>query len=443
MKEKNAMNSQDLICENISVSAEGVLQFAGQNTLALAEKYGTPLYLMDEDRIRERCRTYLTAMAGALGEKGKVLYASKAASYKRLYEIMKQEGMGIDVVSSGEICTAKKADFPLKNAFFHSNNKTDADIAYAIDCGVGCFVVDNAEELYAIGRIATQKGKRQPILLRLTPGIDPHTYAAVATGKVDSKFGSAIETGQAEEITKLALSVAGIELKGFHCHVGSQVFDSQVYIQTVECMLAFVAYVKQKLGFETQWLDLGGGYGVRYTCNDPEIDIAANIYEVADALKETAAKLRLELPCIFLEPGRSIVADAGMTLYTAGTVKRIPGYKNYVSVDGGMTDNPRYVLYGSPYTIVPAGKMLQPREMCCAVVGRCCESGDILQENVQMPESITRGDIIACLTTGAYHYSMASNYNRIPRPPVVMLTKGTSYVAVRRETPEDLTRLDV
>ena len=433
---------RDLICENISEEG-GVLHFAGQNTLELAEKYGTPVYLMDEDRIRDRCRTYVGAMKAALGEKGHVLYASKAASYKRMYEIMEEEGMGIDVVSSGEICTALRAGFPLEKAFFHSNNKTDADIEYAIANAIGYFVVDNAEELYAIDRIAGNRGVVQPVILRLTPGIDPHTYEEVATGKVDSKFGTAIETGQAEQITKLALTFRHIRLAGFHCHVGSQVFDSDVYIATVEIMLDYIAHVKALLGFETEILDLGGGYGVRYTDDQPHIDIAANIHMVAQALEKKAAALGIRLPHIYMEPGRSIVADAGMTLYTVGTVKRITGYKNYVSVDGGMTDNPRFVLYGAPYTVVPAGKMPEKREMVCDVVGRCCESGDVIQENVRMPESIRRGDIIACLTTGAYHYSMASNYNRIPRPPVVMLRNGESYIAVRRETPEDLVALDV
>jgi len=437
------MMNETMICSNISVNGDGVLLFAGQSTAALAQKYGTPVYLMDEDRIHQRCRTYLDAMQEALGEKGHVLYASKAASYKRIYEIMKEEGMGIDVVSAGEICTAVKAGFPMEKAYFHSNNKTDADIAYAMEKGVGCFVADNAEELYAIQRIAGEKNLYQPVVLRLTPGIDPHTYEAVATGKVDSKFGAAIETGQAEELTKIALSLDRVVLKGFHCHVGSQVFDSDVFISTIDIMMEYIAHVKNTLGFEPEILDLGGGYGVRYTAEQPEIDIAENIHIVAAKLKEKASQLGIALPNISMEPGRSIVADAGMTLYTVGTIKRIPGYKNYVSVDGGMTDNPRFVLYGAPYTVLPADNMFADRNMVCSVVGRCCESGDIIQENVSLPESIRRGDIIACLTTGAYHYSMASNYNRIPRPPVVMLRNGESYVAVRRETPEDVAALDI
>ena len=435
-------NKQKYICKNISRNEKGELCFAGVALTSLAEKYGTPLYLYDEDRIRERCRTYKSAVKEAFGNKGRVLYASKAASFRRLYEIMGEENMGIDVVSAGEIYTAKLAGCPLSRAYFHSNNKTDADIKYAIDRGIGYFVVDNVEELYAIDKIAAERDIAQKVLLRLTPGIDPHTYAAVATGKVDSKFGSAIETGQAEEITDVALSLSHVCLSGFHCHVGSQVFDADVYLRSAEVMLDFVAYIYKTRGYLASELDIGGGFGVRYVEEQPTIDIRENILAVGEYMKKRAEELGIELPEISLEPGRSIVADAGLTLYTVGTVKRIPGYKTYVSVDGGMTDNPRFALYRSPYTLLPV------REFSCenesvSVVGRCCESGDIIGEGVPMPAEISRGDLIACLTTGAYHYSMASNYNRIPRPPVVMLKGGVDCLAIRRETPEDLVALEV
>lgn len=436
------LTKEKFICENISRNECGELCLAGVSVAAMAKKYGTPLYLYDEERIRERCRTYLNAVSETLGTHGKVLYASKAASFRRIYQIMKEEGMGIDVVSSGEIHTAKSAGFPLERAYFHSNNKTDSDIEYAIECGVGCFVVDNEEELYAIDSIAKAHGKAENVLLRITPGIDPHTYAAVATGKVDSKFGSAIETGQAEEITRTALSLSHISLRGFHCHVGSQVFDSDVYLRTADVMLTFVADIYKKLGFAADELDIGGGFGVRYIDEHPEIDIAKNVAEVGAFILSRTAELGIALPKIGFEPGRSIVADAGMTVYTVGTVKRIPGYKTYVSVDGGMTDNPRFALYGSPYTLLTV-KEPEGEEELSSVVGRCCESGDIIQENVSLPRNISRGDLIACLTTGAYNYSMASNYNRIPRPPVVMLKDGGDYLAVRRETPEDLVSLDI
>ena len=417
------------------------------DTVELAKAYGTPLYVMDEDRIRERCRTYIHAMREAFGENARPLYASKAASFKQIYRVMKEEGMGVDVVSSGEVYTAHSVGFPMENAYFHSNNKTDADIRYAMACGIGYFVADNYEELDAIERIASDMGLIQKVLLRLTPGIDPHTYAAVATGKVDSKFGSAIETGQADAITGYALTLPHVRLMGFHCHVGSQVFDSDVYLRAADIMLEFVSDMKAKYGYDTVELDMGGGYGVRYRESDPTINIAANIREVADAMKAKCASLGIDLPAIRMEPGRSIVADAGLTLYTAGTVKRIPGYKNYVSVDGGMTDNPRFALYGSPYTVLLANRASTDytalgETFTCSVVGRCCESGDILQEGVTLPADTARGDIVAVLTTGAYNYSMSSNYNRIPKPPVVMLRGSEHFVAVKRETFEDVARND-
>ena len=294
------MEERDIICENISVNEAGILCFAGQSTLSLAQQYGTPLYLMDEDRIRNRMRVYADGMQKAFGEYGHVLYASKAASFKRLYEIAAEEQIGVDVVSAGEIASALRAGYPMAQACFHSNNKTDEDINYAIANGVGLFVVDNTEELYAIDAIAREYGRIQPLLLRITPGIDPHTYAAVNTGMVDSKFGSAIETGQAEEITRLALSLSNIELQGFHCHVGSQVFDSQVYLQTADIMLAFMADMYHKLGFVTKKLDLGGGYGVRYVAGDPDIDIESNILSVGVRVRELVEQYGIEMPHIYM-----------------------------------------------------------------------------------------------------------------------------------------------
>ncbi len=431
------------ICENISRTEHGELCFAGVSLTDLAKKYGTPLYLYDEDRIRDKIRTYKRAAESAFGARSRILYASKAASFKRIYQIVNEEGIGTDVVSVGEIYTAEAAGLPLSKAYFHSNNKTDYDIEYAIDKGVGYFVVDNAEELYAIDKIARSRGVKQKVLLRITPGIDPHTYAAIATGKVDSKFGSAIETGQADEMVERALSLQALSLRGFHCHVGSQVFDSDVYMRTCKVMLTFVAHIYEKYGYLAEELDLGGGIGVRYIESQPAPDIEKIIGEVGAYMKELADELGIELPIVCFEPGRSIVADAGLTVYTVGTVKRIKGYKTYVSVDGGMTDNPRFALYGSPYTFETVRAPESSDTVECSVVGRCCESGDILSENVTLPDSISRGDLLACFTTGAYHYSMSSNYNRIPRPPVVMLSGGKDYLVIRRETPEDIMRLEV
>ena len=430
-----------MICDNISVNEKGHLTFAGYDTVELAEKYGTPLYLMDEDKIREHVRAYKTAMAKYFPQGSMPEFASKAFSCKQIYRIMAEEGIDIDVVSPGEIYTAVKAGFPMENSFFHGNNKTDDDIRFAIENKVGCFVVDGEDELLAIDRIAGEMGVKQDILLRITPGIDPHTHKKISTGSVDSKFGTAIETGQAMEIVKKALSLNNINLCGFHCHVGSQVFDIQPFTDASEIMLDFIADVRDTLGYTAEILNLGGGLGVRYTEADPEIDYGEKIKEIAEILNCQCEKLNLPVPKILMEPGRSLVADAGMTLYTVGSVKEITGYKNYVSIDGGMTDNPRYTLYESPYTVILASRANDEKNYTATVAGRCCESGDLIQENVKMPKPI-RGEILAVLTTGAYNYSMASNYNRVGRPPVVMLNSKQDYIAVRRETLKDICALD-
>ncbi len=430
-----------MICNNLT-NKEGTLYFNGYNTLYLAKKYGTPLYVMDEDRIHQNIRVYKDAMNKYFGEGSFPLYASKAASFKQIYRIAKEEDIGIDVVSMGEIFTAKSVGFPMHKAYFHSNNKTEEDIRFAMDSGVGYFVVDCFEELQAIDNISKEKGIIQNVLLRLTPGIDPHTYEAVATGKVDSKFGSAIETGQAEQITEFALSLKHICLKGFHCHIGSQIFDSSIFIKGSEIMLQFICDMKKKYNYVTEQLDLGGGFGVRYTDSDPIIDIEKEIETVSKTILDKASELGISVPQIRMEPGRSIVADAGLTLYTVGSVKRIPGYKNYVSIDGGMTDNPRFALYKSKYTVLNAGKLNDTKVLKADLVGRCCESGDIIQKDVDFANT-QKGDIVAVLTTGAYNYSMASNYNRICRPAVVMVGQKGDYIAVKRESLEYLTENDL
>ena len=429
-----------MLSDNIGRTPEGVLTIAGQEVTRLAAEYGTPLYLMDEQRIRSNCRMYLKAFRENFPEGSLPLYASKAASFKQIYRIMAEEGMGVDVVSSGELYTALAAGFPAERIHFHGNCKTDADIAYGVASGIGCFIADNREELLALEKTAAGAGVTQAILLRVTPGIDPHTYEAVSTGKVDSKFGAAVETGQAMELVKLALAQPHLKLLGLHCHVGSQVFGEDVYQRTIDIMAAFLAEIRDETGAVLEELNLGGGYGVRYTEEDEAIDIPARLREVALHLRRETEKHGLPMPRFLMEPGRSIVADAGMTLYTVGSIKRIPGYKQYAAVDGGMTDNPRYALYQSRYTVYHGSKT-GPTERF-DVVGRCCESGDIIQPHVELPADTCRGNILAVCTTGAYNYSMASNYNCLPRPPIVMLTPEGSYTAVRRETFADLTALD-
>lgn len=428
-----------MICDNLSINQAGHLSFAGRDVTELAQKYGTPLYLLDENKIREHCRTYIRAMKQAFGTDALPLYAGKALCIKDIYRIMREEGMGIDVVSSGEVYTADAGGFPMERAYFHGNNKTDADISYAMNRGVGYFVCDNEEELLSIEREAGVRGIVQKILIRVTPGIDPHTHKAISTGNVDSKFGVAIETGQAEALIALALNQPHVSLEGYHCHIGSQIFETTPFTDAARIMMSFIASIRDRLGYAARELNLGGGMGVRYLEEHPEIDYEKNIAEIASVVKALAAELQLELPRMRMEPGRSIVADAGMTLYTVGTLKTIPGFRTYVSIDGGMPDNPRYALYQSPYTVHLANRMTEQGDTVCTIAGRCCESGDLIQEGVCLPTP-KRGDILAVLTTGAYNYAMASNYNRIPRPAMVRLYKGEDTLILRRETFEDLIR---
>ncbi len=433
------MNNEYCIHDNYGINGEGHLTLCGADTVALAEKYGTPLYLIDEDKIREQCRQYKAALAKHFGGNSRPLYASKALSFVDIYKIMSSEGMGIDIVSPGELYTALKAGFDVSNACFHGNNKTDSDIEYGISSNVGYFVVDNTEELYCIDKTAASLGKTQNILIRITPGIDPHTLKAISTGRVDSKFGCAIVTGDAEKITSLALSLKNVRLCGFHCHIGSQIFEAEPFVEAGEVMIGFISKMRDKYGFQTQILNLGGGIGVRYLPSQLSPDIDSYIGSIAKAVNGLCEKYSVTRPDIFLEPGRSIVAASGVTLYSVGSVKHIEGFKTYVSVDGGMPDNPRYALYQSPYTVLCANKATASAELKCTVGGRCCESGDLIAEDIDI-QKVERNDKLAVLVTGAYNYSMASNYNRIPRPPIVMISNGKDRLSVRRESYEDLVR---
>ncbi len=430
-----------MLYKNLGVNDLGHLTFAGHDTVSLAKEYGTPLMVMDEALIRSRCREYLSAAAAYLPVGSKPLYASKAFSVKRIYEIMVEEGMGVDVVSVGELYTAKMAGFPVENAYFHGNSKTDRDIRFAMEQGIGHFVCDNMDELTAIDAEAARQGIKQKLLLRLTPGIDPHTHEKISTGRIDCKFGAAIETGQAEQLLLHALGLPNIEVEGYHCHIGSQIFDHAPFCDAAVMMLSFLADMKQKHGFEAPVLNLGGGMGVPYIESDGTVNYAENIRSIGLLIAETCQKLGINPPAILLEPGRSIVADAGITLYTVTGTKEIPGFKNFAAVDGGMADNPRFALYQSDYTALLASRMNDNADFICTVAGCCCESGDLIQEDVTLPKPV-RGDTLAVLTTGAYNYSMASNYNRIPRPPVVMLGENGPYIAVRRETLSDLLTYD-
>lgn len=430
-----------ILFPHLDVNKEGHLTVGGMDTVALAKKFGTPAYLLDENVIRAQCRIYRDAAKRYFGEDALPLYASKALCFTGVYRIAAEEGLGVDCVSGGELYTARRAGFPAERIYFHGNNKTDNDLEDALDMGVGTIVVDNRDELDALDRLAARRKKAQRILLRITPGIDPHTHKAISTGSVDSKFGSAIETGQAMEIVRAALLKKNIRLVGLHCHIGSQIFDVQPFADAADIMVRFIASIRQELGYEIDELNLGGGLGVPYTEYDRKIDYADAIRQIGEIVTGYCREHGIKLPKVILEPGRSLVAAAGVTLYTVGSVKEIPSFKNYISVDGGMPDNPRYALYQSQYTALIANRANEPRDYRATIAGRCCESGDLIGENMEIQHA-KRGDILAVLVTGAYNYSMASNYNRIPRPPVILIRDGKASVAVRRETYEDLCRND-
>lgn len=431
-----------ILYPHLSTNQKGHLTIGGLDTVELAKQFGTPAYIMDEDVIRQNMREYKMAAEAHFGMGALPLFASKSLCCAKIYKIAAEEGLGVDCVSGGELYTAKAAGFPADKIYFHGNNKTDRDIRDAMYMGVGTFVVDNTDELYAVNSEAKNRGIRQNILLRITPGIDPHTHKAIMTGSVDSKFGNAIETGQAMEIVKLALSLDSVCLMGIHCHIGSQIFDIEPFASAADIMTRFIADVKRECNFTLRQLNLGGGLGVRYTEKDPYISYSDCIRDIAAVVRAECEKNHIDMPEVRLEPGRSLVAASGITLYTVGSVKEIPGFLNYISVDGGMPDNPRYALYQSRYTFLIANKADMPKNYKATIAGRCCESGDLLGEGVEIQKA-ERGDILATLVTGAYNYSMASNYNRLPRPPVVFVKDGKTTLAVKRESYEDLIRNDI
>ena len=428
-----------MLHDNYTVGENGHLFVGGCDTVSLARKYGTPLYVIDEDKVRRSMRKFREIMQKYFPAGSRVLYASKALSYVDIYRVAASEGLGADVVSSGEIYTALKGGLPGSAMYFHGNNKTDEDIEYALGAGVGTFVADCREELEYLDAAARRIGKKQDVLLRITPGIDPHTHKKVVTGSVDSKFGTPIETGQAYELVRFALGLKNITLRGFHSHIGSQIFDSGPFSDAAEIMMRFIADLSGKLGYTAEYLNLGGGYGVTYTEDRADLDADRVLREISEKLTGLAGDFGIEVPKIIIEPGRALVAAAGVTLYTVGSVKTIPGYRTYVSIDGGMPDNPRYALYQSDYTALIASKAAEPASQRVTIAGRCCESGDLIQENAPL-QSCRRGDILAVLVTGAYNYSMASNYNRIPRPAMVSVSGGRDRLVVRRESFEDLVR---
>lgn len=428
--------------ETLKMNSAGHLEIGGCDTIELVKKHGTPLYVMDEMVIRNNCRMYKEALDKYYDGNGLVLYASKAFCTIAACKIAHQEGLGLDVVSGGELYTAIKAGFPMEKVYFHGNNKTIDEIEMGIDNNIGRFVVDNETELNNIEKIATVKGKKVKILFRIKPGIDANTHEAVMTGQIDSKFGVGIENGEAYDIITKAAKMENIEVVGIHCHIGSQIFGLEPFMKTAEVMINFIADIRDKLNIQLNELNLGGGFGIRYTEKDAHLEYDKFVESVSKVVKKVANEKGIKELFILIEPGRSIVGSAGITLYEVGNVKNIEGIRKYISVDGGMCDNPRYALYESEYTALLANKPKSTKDEVVTIAGKCCESGDLIAKDIKMPKT-QAGDIIAVLATGAYNYSMAMNYNRLGKPPVVLVKDGKDRLIVRRETYEDIIRNDI
>lgn len=431
-----------MLNERFGVNEKGHLTLGGADTVELAESFGTPLYVMDENDIRNNCREFKNAFDKYYGGNARVYYASKAFSCKEMYRIADSEGLCADVVSGGELYTALSAGFSAEKIGFHGNNKTPEELSYALDSGVGRIIVDNIYELHTLDALAGDKGKVQKILLRIKPGIDCHTHDYIKTGQIDCKFGFALENGEALEAAKFATSMENVELVGIHCHIGSQIFETQPFVDAADIMISLAKTIEKDFGKTLTEINFGGGYGVKYLETDKPVPKSDSIRLLCEAVKTACVKYDFTQPTLSIEPGRSIVGDANLTLYKIGVVKTIKDVRTYVSVDGGMSDNPRYALYKAEYEAVVANKADRPRDFVATIAGKCCESGDLIQEHtkIQTPEV---GDTLAVLTTGAYNYSMASNYNRIPRPAAVMVKDGKARVIIERETYEDLIKKDI
>jgi len=423
------------------INAEGWLEIGGVDVQRLAAEFGTPLYIVDEALVRQRMREYMDAFR-ATGIPFQVAYASKAFCTMAMCVVAEQEGLSLDVVSGGELHTALKAGFPAKRIHFHGNNKTPEEILLALDAEIGCFVVDNFVELDLLDAMAGERGKRVNVLLRITPGVEAHTHDYISTGQQDSKFGFDLGGGAAFEAVKRAIAKPNLELLGIHSHIGSQIFEVEGFRLAAAKAAEFAIRVRDELGVVFRVINLGGGFGIRYTAEDKPLPAATYVHAIADAVRTNFTAAGYPQPEIWIEPGRSIIGDAGTTLYTVGTTKEIPGIRKYVAVDGGMTDNPRPALYGSKYEAVLANRMNEPATETVSIAGKCCESGDMLIWDIDLPP-VKPGDLLAVFCTGAYNYAMSSNYNRIPRPAVVFVKDGQASLVVRRETYEDIVGCDL
>ncbi len=412
------------------------LYIGGISAEDLAKEYKTPLYVMDEALIRSQCRRYYKAFKAGNG-KNRVAYAGKAFLTKAMCQIIDQEGLCLDVVSGGELYTAHKSGFPMEKVYFHGNNKTPDEISMGIEYRVGTFVVDNFYEMELVNSLAKEAGVKQRILLRLTPGIEAHTHDYIKTGQIDSKFGFTPLENNIMEAVKKADSFSNIEFGGIHCHIGSQIFETQPYEDAVDTMLEIVAEIKEKAGLEVKELDLGGGFGIYYKEWDDPLSIEDFSGVILNRAFEKCQELGMEIPALTIEPGRSIVGNSGTTLYTIGSIKEVPSIRKYVAVDGGMTDNIRPSLYDADYECAICSKMEPEEKEAVTIAGKCCESGDILIKDFEMAKAES-GDILAVFATGAYCYSMSNNYNKIPKAAVVLVNNGQTKLICKRQSYEEM-----
>jgi diaminopimelate decarboxylase len=427
-----------LFPDSASVTAEGHLVLAGVDTVSLAAEFGTPLYIYDEATIRGRARAYRDGLAAVYPGESLVCYAGKAYCAPWLLRIVQDEGLGLDVVSGGELYAAQTVGFPPERIFFHGNNKADHELAQALEVGVGRVVVDNFEEIDRLSELAGQRGKRQAVLLRVAPSVEVHTHAHIQTGALDTKFGLSIETGAAAEGVRRIRAATSLVLDGLHAHIGSQVFELGPYRQTIERIFEFAASV----GLVLRELSPGGGFGLRYTPADTHVEPAKATRGVAEVVCAAAAAHGVELPRLTIEPGRSIIGPAGVALYRVGSIKAIPGVRTYVAVDGGMADNIRPTAYDAVYAPLLANRVGESADAVVAIAGRYCESGDVLVRSASLPMPEV-GDLVAVPSSGAYQLSMASNYNLVPRPAAVVVADGQTRLVRRRETYADLLAAEI
>lgn len=423
------------------VNNEGHLEIDGVDTVHLATQFGTPLYVYDVSLIRKNCRAFVDTFQ-SLGVKSKVSYASKAFSSIAMLQVIEEEGLGLDVVSKGELYTAIKANFPREKIQFHGNNKSRAELEMALEYGVGTIIIDNFYEIQLLEQLARDKRKRVDVLLRLTPGIESETHRYIMTGNEDSKFGFNVQNGQADEAFKRVKDSEYLNLRGIHNHIGSQIFTTKSFALSIDILFNVLKKWYEIDRFIPEVINLGGGFGIRYTKEDEPLPLKKYVEAIVEQVSLKAKELDFPLPEIWIEPGRSIVGDSGITLYTIGSMKEIEGVRKYVAVDGSMADNIRPALYDAKYEGIIANKALKPPVETVSIAGKACESGDMIIWDLQVPE-VEHGDILAVFSTGAYGYAMASNYNRLRRPAVVFVEKGHAKVVVKRESLEDLIKNDV